>query len=94
MENNKKSPTLRQKIYFLLIYTLFEVFYRDEEKGYFIKKRLWLFILLTPIIVPFFMISGILQYFSWIRTYNMAWIEHKKEKLSFKEKLFIIDSLI
>ena len=59
-----------------------------------VKKRLWLFILLTPVIAPFFMLNGLIQYWQWITTYYMAWIECEKQKLTLKQKIELTDRLI
>jgi len=76
-------------IYLTYLFFAYSVFYRTDNNGWFIKKRLWLFIILAPVLIPFFMIYGIVMYYEWITTYKMCWLGDEKRKLSFKEKIAI-----
>lgn len=81
-------------LYFIFLYVFHVVFYREKEKGYFVRKRLWIFILLSPIIAPFFMLNGLLQYWNWSKTYYMTWVEGKKQKLTLKQKIAMTHRLL
>lgn len=73
----------------LYLVIFYRVFYDKKAGGYFIRKRFLPFILLSPIIVPFFMLYGILMYIDWVTIYKSHWIRTEKQKLTPKQKLGI-----
>lgn len=88
----------------LLIYSLFfRIKYiedkQDEHKsGYYLLKREWLWvvfsIILLPIYLVFVLVKGMGDFMGYIFSYNCHWVRGKKKKLSFMERLYLIDRLI
>lgn len=93
-KGNGVLPLVRHWLYCTYLYAFHIVFYREKEEGYFVRKRLWVFILLAPIIAPFFMLNGLLQYWNWSKTYYMTWVGGKKQKLTLKQKIAMTDRLL
>lgn len=104
-QNNNKSQEkagsivnlrFRHWLYFAYLTIVYKVFYfRDEQReGWFVKKNPITMLLIAPIMIPFFMLNGILLYWDWATNYYFHWVEGKKRKLTFKEKLAIKYKLI
>jgi hypothetical protein len=74
--------------YLTIVYQVFHI-ENEELNGWFIKKRPIVMLLIAPIIVPFFMLYGIVLYFDWVRSWEYHWIVGKKKKLTWKQKLYI-----
>lgn len=82
---------VRHWLYFAYLTITYRVFHlRDNEhNGWFVKKNPITMLLIAPILLPFFMLYGILLYWDWATNYYFNWIEGEKRKLSFREKLAI-----
>lgn len=46
------------------------------------------------VILPLFMLYGILLYFNWATTYHMSWVRSEKKKLTVKQKINYIYNCI
>jgi hypothetical protein len=91
-ENNKKRKlTIGQILYLTFITIGYKVFYfeDDSKRGWFVKKRPIVMILIAPLIIPLFMLYGACQYVQFAFSYDCHWIEEENKKLSFKDKLII-----
>lgn len=80
-------------IYLIIVY---KVFYIEDNKcnGWFMKKNPITMIIIAPLLIPFFMMFGVLIYWDWVTNYNFKWIEGEKRKLTLKEKIIIKYTLI
>lgn len=78
-------------LYFAYLTITYRVFHLNDEEhnGWFIKKNPITMLLIAPILLPFFMLYGIVMYWNWATNWYYAWIEGEKRRLSFKEKLAI-----
>jgi hypothetical protein len=81
------------KLKSVYLYLFYRVYYDSKVKGYFVRKREITFILLGPILVPFFMLYGLILYVAWVASHRSAWTESPLRKLSFREKVNIINRL-
>lgn len=62
-----------------------------SKSGYFIVKRKWVWILLSPVIVPIHILIAVLgiliEYFLNMGGYTMHWIPTKTKDKSFKQRM-------
>lgn len=72
--------------YITVVYKLFHI-HDDTHNGWFVKKRPLVMLLISPILLPFFMLFGIVLYYDWATNYYFAWVSGSKRKLTFKETL-------
>lgn len=73
-------------IYLTIVYKTFHL--KDGvHNGWFIKKNPITMIFISPILLPFFMLYGIVHYYKWSTNYYFHWVEGEKRNLSFKDKL-------
>jgi hypothetical protein len=89
--------TIKHFFYFAFIYLLYRVKYIDRpdgEKGYFIVKRHWVWLLLFPLIAVLAILKAIYYSFLDIFDYDICYTQGEKRKLSFKEKLAMTDRLL
>lgn len=79
-------------IYLTIFY---KVFYSEEKSGYMMKKRILPFLIITPIILPFWMFSSlcssVFSYIYYILQYKSQWVTFKdnSKKLTFKQRLAV-----
>lgn len=87
----KATDNIRRLLIIIYLTITFKVFHiKDENRdGWFIKKRPIVVILAAPILIPFFMLHGVITYISWALNFDYKWIEGEKKKLTFKEKTMI-----
>lgn len=88
----------------LLIYSLFfRIKYienkEDEHKsGYYMLKREWVWIVCSPILLSayliYVLIIGVVDFVGYVFYYDCHWVRGKKKKLSFMERLYLIDRLM
>jgi len=85
MKNTKKVINI---IYLTIFY---KVFYSEDKKGYMMKKRVLPFLLISPMVLPFWMLCSISNYIIYILEYKSQWVELKDDskKLTFKQRLVI-----
>lgn len=96
--------TIINFLHSIFIYCLYTVFYLDErdqsndedegDYGYYVKKRVWVFTLLTPLILPVFIFKAIIDYADWVTNWYLHRIAIEKQKLSFKQKVAITKRLL
>jgi hypothetical protein len=89
--------TIKHFFYFAFIYMLYRVKWLDRpdgERGYFVVKRHWVWLLFFPLIVMVAIIKSIIYAFLDIFDYDICYTKGEKRKLSFKEKLAITDRLL
>lgn len=89
--------TIKDYFYFAFIYLLYRVKYIDRpdgEKGYFIVKRHWVWLLFFPLIAVLAILKAVYYSFLDIFDYDICYTQGEKRKLSFKEKLAMTDRLL
>jgi hypothetical protein len=89
--------TIKHFFYFAFIYLLYRVKYIDRpdgEKGYFIVKRHWVWLLFFPVIAVLAILKAVYYSFLDIFDYDICYTQGEKRKLSFKEKLAMTDRLL
>ena len=89
--------TIKDYFYFAFIYILYRVKWIDRpdgEKGYFVVKRVWVWLLLFPLIALLAIFKAIYYSFLDIFNYNICYTQGEKRKLTFKEKLALTDRLL
>jgi hypothetical protein len=64
------------------------------EKGYFVVKRAWVWLLFFPLIALVAIIKAIIYAFLDIFDYDICYTQGEKRKLSFAEKLVLTDRLL
>ena len=86
---------VRRWLYIAYLTITYKVFHlKDEEhNGWFIKKRPITMIIIAPILIPFYMLYGIVIYWAWATNWYYRWVEGEKQKLTCKQKLNIKDRL-
>ena len=75
-------------IYLTIFY---KVFYAEDKEGFMMKKRILPFLVIAPIVLPFYMLSSIFSYINYINEYKSQWITFKDDskKLTFKQRLAV-----
>lgn len=80
----------------ILYLTIFyKVFYSEEKEGYMMKKRILPFLVISPIVLPFWILSSlfssVFSYLNYILEYRSQWITFKdnSKKPTFKQRLAI-----
>jgi len=89
--------SIKHFFYFAFIYLLYKVKWIEQEdgiKGYFLVKRVWIWLLFFPLIVLVAIFKAIYYSFLDIFNYDICYTQGKKRKLSFKEKLALTDRLL
>lgn len=98
------SPAIRKAgvvgslilLFNFIFYHLEYIDKKDEDGfgngGYYLVKRTWLWLLLSPLIMPIFFVIpkifvGIAEYFKFCFSYGSHWIGTSKRKLSLREKI-------
>jgi hypothetical protein len=99
--NTPHNPQLhkhnvRHWLYLTVLTLGYKVFHlkNDKYNGWFVKKNPVTMIVIAPIVLPFFMIYGIFLYWSWATNWYYHWIDGEKQKLTFKQRLYIKDQLV
>ena len=74
---------------------MYKVFHRKDEShnGWFVRKRPITMLVLAPVLIPFFMLYGIILYWDWASRYYMKWMDADKKKLTFWQRIYIKDNL-
>jgi hypothetical protein len=87
----KKKLTVRDLLYLSFITIAYKVFYFEDgsKRGWFVRKRPIVMILIAPLIIPFFMLYGAFIYLNFAYSWDYHWIDEENKKLSFKERLGI-----
>lgn len=89
--------SIKMFFYFALIYILYKVKWlehSENERGYFVVKRVWVWLLFFPLIALFAIIRAIIYAFMEIFNYDICYTQGEKRKLTFKEKLALTDRLL
>jgi hypothetical protein len=102
MSDKKKTPTsnqggVRYWLYIAFLSIAYKVFHlkdNDGHNGWFVKKNPIIMVLLSPMLLPFFMLYGIVLYWDWATNWYYSWVEGEKRDLTFKEKLAIKHRLV
>ena len=87
---------MKKYLPYIIGYIFYTVFYREDKQGFFVKKRAWVFIILSPLILPLFMLEGIINYINFVKKYDMHWINNEdgNKKLTFKQRLSYTKQLL
>jgi len=87
---------VRRWLYIAYLTIIYKVFHlKDEEhNGWLIKKRPITMIVIAPIMIPFYMLYGIVIYWYWATNWHYHWVEGEKQKLTWKQKLNIKNRLL
>lgn len=75
-------------IYLTIFY---KVFYDEDKEGFMMKKRILPFLVIAPIVLPFYMLSSIFSYINYMFEYKSQWVTFKDDskKLTFKQRLAV-----
>jgi len=71
----------------------FRIIYNKEKKAYYVRRRFITHLILSPIILPFFMLYGIILYLNWVIIYYEHYYPSEKLKLTYKQKIWLISRL-
>ena len=84
---------VKRWLYITYLYSCYRVFYRNDDNGWFVRKRYWVVITIAPFGILLYMLFAPLEFISKALSYDAHWIEGKKRKLSFMEKVEIAHRL-
>lgn len=81
-------------------YLLYRVEYLEPGRhyGWFLVKRVWVWVLLAPVILSLTIAiragQSIIEYFAELTKHDMHWVEDEKRGLSFKERVYLTHRLL
>ncbi len=80
---------IRQFILWILLTVFYKLEYDEDRGGYYLCKRLWVFIVILPITLIPIILLGIWNYIVWVNTNYAHYIVQPKTKLDASQSLSI-----
>ena len=79
----------------LLYYCFFRVKYMeiDNGYGYFLVKRVWMWIIASPVVLLYILLQEAVKYFISLNEFECHWVEEEDRKLTFKERIALTNRL-